>query len=276
MKKFGKLLVPVIIATLALGACGKDEETAKGKTLKVGASNVPHAEILEAAKPILEKEGIDLEVEVIEGYVLPNTALDNGDIDANFFQHEPYLKNFNKEHGLDLVNAGGIHLEPIGFYSKKYKNISDLPKNATIILSNSISDHGRILTLLEKEGLITIKDGVDKTTAQIEDIDKNDKNIKFKYDFEPALLPQIFNGGEGDAVAINTNFAMDAGLDPLKDPIALEGDDSDFVNIVAVQKGDEDREDIKKLIKALQSQEIQDFITDEYKGAILATPTTVK
>lgn len=265
---------------LVLAACGggekaEDKETASGgsseedKTIVVGASNTPHAVILEQAKPILEEQGYDLQIETFQDYVLPNTALEEGDLDANYFQHIPYLELQEKEQGFDFANAGAIHLEPMAVYSKKYKSLKELPDGATIILSNSVAEHGRILMILEAEGVIKIKDGIDKTQAMIEDIAENPKNIKFDYDYEPALLPQIYNNDEGDAVVINSNYAIDAGISPTKDSIALESTDSPYANLIVTRTGDENSEKIKALVEVLKSKEIQDFITSEWDGAVV-------
>lgn len=276
MKKFLGLAL-VLVLSIALAACGTDKEKDTGsgdsekdtKKLVVGASNVPHAEILEKAIPLLEEKGIELEVETFQDYILPNKALDNKELDANYFQHIPYLESQIKENNYDFVNAGGIHIEPIALYSQKYKSIDKLPEGATIILSSSVADHGRALSLLEKNGLITLKEGVDKTTATEKDIVENKKNIKFDAEYEAALLPKIYESGEGDAVLINSNYAIDAGLNPLKDSIAIEDSESPYVNVIAVNKGDESKEAIKTLVEVLRSKEIQDFILEEYDGAVV-------
>jgi D-methionine transport system substrate-binding protein len=275
MKKWISALFAIVLV-LALAACGGNNNAAddkkEGKLTKlvVGASNVPHAEILEKAQPILKEKGIDLKIVKFQDYVLPNKALADKEIDANYFQHIPYLEAQKKEHGYDFVNAGGIHIEPIGVYSKKYKSLEELPDGATIIMSNSVADHGRILSMLQEKGLIKLKEGIDKTKATIKDIVENPKHLKFKADVEAGLLPQIYKNGEGDAVLINANYALDAGLDPAKDPIAVESPkDNPYVNIIAVRKGDENRKEIKTLVEVLQSKEIQDFIKKEYKGAVI-------
>ncbi|MGF2617670.1 ABC transporter substrate-binding protein [Rossellomorea vietnamensis] len=259
----------------ALAACGTADEGSQGssgeelKEITVGASNIPHAEILEKAKPILEEEGIELNVDTYQDYVLPNEDLDSGDIDANYFQHIPYLESQIADHGFDFVNAGGIHIEPIGVYSKKYDSLEDLPEGATILMSNSVADHGRILTLLEEKGLITIKEGVEKTAATLEDIAENPKNFEFDYEYEAALLPQLYESEEGDAVVINSNYAIDSGLKPLEDSIAIEDKESPYVNVIAVNKGDEDNEAIQALVEVLRSEEIQDYILEEWDGAVV-------
>lgn len=271
MKKFlaGALLAGSL---LTLAACG-DKESSNGAEettkLVVGASNVPHAEILEQVKPILEKEGIELEIETYQDYILPNKDLESGDIDANYFQHIPYLESQIKDNGYDFVNAGGIHIEPIGVYSKKYGSLEELPEGATIIMSNSVADHGRILSLLEAKGLIKLADGIDKTAAEVEDVVENTKNLKFDANYEAALLVQLYENGEGDAVLINSNYAIDAGLNPIEDSIALEDKESPYVNIIAVRSGDEEKPAIKKLIETLKSEEIQNFILKEWNGAVV-------
>ncbi|MFP3723463.1 MetQ/NlpA family ABC transporter substrate-binding protein, partial [Niallia circulans] len=278
MKKLWSLLIALTFV-FVLAACGSSNDDSKENSasnsdkestkLVVGASNVPHAEILEKAKPILKEKGINLEIVPFQDYVLPNKALESKEIDANYFQHIPYLNQQIKENGYDFVNAGGIHIEPMAVFSKKYKSLDELPDGATIIFSNSVAEHGRVLSLLEKGGLIKLKDGIDKVNAKIEDIAENPKNVKLKADYEPALLPQIFNNNEGDAVVINANYALDAGLNPVKDSIEIEGSESPYANIITVRKGDENREDIKTLVEVLHSKEIQDFINKEYKGAVV-------
>ena len=275
MKKFFLAIIASVFA-LSLAACGNSSNQAKettgsnDKTIIVGASNVPHAVILEKAKPILKKKGYNLKIVKFQDYIMPNKALAEGKLDANYFQHIPYFKQQIKENGYDFVNAGGIHIEPIGIYSKKYKSLEELPDGATIIMSNSVADHGRILSMLQEKGLIKLKDGVDKTKATVKDIVENPKHLKFKTDVDAGMLPQIYKNGEGDAVVINANYALDAGLDPAKDPIAVESPKNNpYVNIIAVRKGDENRKEIKTLVEVLQSKEIQDFIKKEYKGAVI-------
>lgn len=277
MKKWLAVILTLTLA-LALTACGTSKKETSGSKesskdgeskLVIGASNTPHAIILEKAKPLLEKKGIQLEIKKFNDYVLPNKALASKDLDANYFQHIPYFELQIKDNGYKFVNAGGVHIEPIGIYSKKYKKLSDLPKGATIIMSSSVADHGRVLTLLEKQGLIKLKAGVDKDKAVVKDIVDNPKKLKFGTSYAPELLPQIYNNGEGDAVVINSNFAIDAKLNPVKDAIVLEDKDSPYVNIVAVREGDENRKEIKALMEVLHSKEIQDFILKEFEGAVV-------
>lgn len=276
MKKFTTLLLASLLL-LVLAACGANDDkssSSEGKdgkvTLKIGASKTPHAEILEKAKPILEKEGINLEIEEYQDYVLPNEDLANGDLDANYFQHIPYLEQQIKDKGFDFVNAGGIHIEPIGLYSKKYKSLDDLPNGAKILISNSVADHGRILAMLEANGLIKLKDGVEKTSATLDDIVENPKKLKIEATDDPGMMVTYYENKEGDAVVINSNFAIDAGLNPVEDSIAIESPDNNpYVNIIAVRAEDKDKEAIKKLVDVLHSKEIQDFIKEKYDGAVV-------
>lgn len=281
MKKWLSVLFTLGLVLL-LAACGGGEEKndsaandtdadeKETTTFVVGATNVPHAEILEEAKPLLEEKGIELEIETFQDYVLPNQALESKDLDANFFQHIQYLEGQIKDHNYDFVSAGSIHIEPIGIYSKRHQSVEDVPNNAKVILSNSVADHGRVLALLEKEGLITLKEDVDKATATIEDIVENKKNLEFDPNYEPKLLPEIYNNDEGDIVIINSNYAMEYGLNPSEDSIAIESSENNpYVNIVAVRKEDENKESIKTLIEVLHSQEIQGFINEKYKGAVI-------
>ena len=273
MKKLSFILV--LGLTLLLAACGgSGDESNSGdkelKTIKIGASNVPHAEILEEAEPILAEKGIKLEVEVFTDYVMPNKALADGSIDANYFQHIPYFESQVKDNGYDFANAGGIHIEPIGVYSKKYDSLDDLPKGASIIMSSSVADHGRMLSMLETEGLIKLKEGIDKTAATVDDIAENPKNLKFKTDIEAPMLTQVYNNDEGDAVLINSNYAIEADLVPSEDAIALESaDNNPYVNIIAVRSEDKDKDEIKTLVEVLHSKEIQDFINETYKGSVI-------
>ncbi|MCM3618932.1 MetQ/NlpA family ABC transporter substrate-binding protein [Sutcliffiella horikoshii] len=266
----------ISILVLVLAACGSGGSNGEGGAsikegkLVVGASNVPHAEILEEAKPLLEEKGIDLEVKVFTDYIIPNQALRDGDIDANYFQHEPYLKSQIDENKYDFVSAGGVHIEPIGVYSQKYESLEELPEDAEILMSNSVADHGRILAMLEEKGLITLKNGVEVTSASIEDIEDNPKNLKFNTQFEAAFLPQAYLNGDGDAVLINGNYALGAEIDPEKEAIALEsGEENPYVNLIVVRGDDEENEQIKELVKVLQSDEIKAFIDEKYKGSVL-------
>ncbi len=276
MKKVLALIAALVVATLAFAGCGGSQSSSSSssgaaqssgaKTLKVGATAVPHAEILEAAKPLLEKEGITLDIVEFNDYVQPNLALNDKELDANFFQHEPYLKNFMEEHkDVKLVNAGGIHIEPMGIYSKKVKDLKDLKDGATISIPNDPTNGGRALLLLQKAGLLKLKDGVNEK-ATLQDIAENPKNFKFQ-EVEAAQVPRTLE--DVDAAVINSNFAMQIPLDPTKDSLFIEDSTSPYVNIVAVREGDENRPEIQALIKVLHSQEIKDFINNKYKGAVV-------
>ncbi|MDW0117567.1 MetQ/NlpA family ABC transporter substrate-binding protein [Sporosarcina thermotolerans] len=268
MKKIlSALLLTVLV--LALAACGaKDKEKVKTKIV-VGASNTPHAVILEKVKPLLKEKGFDLEIETYQEYILPNKDLESGLLDANYFQTIPYLDSQMADFGYDFVNAGEIHIEPMGVYSKKYKSLAELPDGATILMSNSVSDHGRVLEMLEENGLITLAEGVDKVKAELTDIVDNPKNLLFEPDYEAALLPTLYNNNEGDAVLINSNYAIDAGLNPLEDSIAIEKTDSPYVNVITVRSGDENNPAIKALVEVLTSEEIQEFMLKEWSGSVV-------
>jgi D-methionine transport system substrate-binding protein len=275
MKKAFSLIIIGLVA-LALTACGgAKNDTAdnageeRNKKLVVGASAVPHAEVLEAAKPLLKEKGIDLEVQVFQDYILPNVALRDKELDANYFQTPGYLElQMEENKDFDFVSVGGIHKEPIGIYSKKYKSLKDLPKGAKIIMSDSLSDHGRILPIFEKEGLIKLKEGVG-ASARVEDIVENSKDLDFSTLIEAKLLASSFDSGEGDAVVINTNYALEGGIDIGKYGIAFEGDDVVPANLVVVRSEDKDREEIKTLVEVLQSEEINKFLQEKYQGAVI-------
>lgn len=278
MKKFLTLLFTALVA-ITLAACGggngdgdsSGSDDGDTKKLVVGATAVPHAEILEQAAPILKEKGIELEITEFSGYELINQALVEGDLDANFFQHIPYLELEKEEKGYDIVNAGGIHIEPIGIYSKKYESLEDVEDGATVLISSNKPDHGRILALFEQEGLITLADGVEKGSATLEDIVENPKNLEFDFEYAPEILPQVYNQGEGDLVVINSNYALEFDINPLEDSLAIEegSQDNPYVNVIAVNAGDENKEEIKTLVEVLQSKEIQDFIIETYGGAVV-------
>ena len=238
-------------------------------TIKVGASSVPHAEILEEAKPILAEEGITLEIEPYEDYVLPNDDLASGELDANFFQHIPYLEQTVADTGYDLTHIGGIHIEPMGVYSKSISSIDEIADGTEVILSNSVSDHGRILNLFAQFELITLADGVEVGKATFDDIVENPKNLKFSPDYDPAFLPELYETEEDVLVVINTNFAIQAGLDPQNDSIFREDDNSPYVNVIAVRTEDENNEALNRLVEVLRSEEIQNFILEKYEGAVV-------
>ncbi len=277
MKRF-LLLLTAAVLTIVLAACSGDdkkdgdakEASEKGnEVLVVGASNNPHAPILERIQPILAKEGIDLKIEKYTDFALPNRDLDAGETDANFFQHIPFFDLQLEEYGYDFVNAGGVHIEPIGIYSKRHKTLEELPEGATIMISSSVADHGRMLALLEAQGLIQLKEGVDKTAAELDDIVENPRDFKFDASVSPEMLVQMYENDEADAILINSNFAIDHDINPMEEAIVLEDEESPYVNIVAVRAEDKDDERIQKLMDALHSKEIQDFILEEWGGSVV-------
>lgn len=260
MKRFSKVLIGLGIITCLVG-CGATSKS-DDSTLKVVATANPHAIILEEVKLLLkDKYNITLEVSVVDDYYIPNKSVSDGDADANYFQHVPFFDDEKEKNGYKISNVAGIHIEPFGFYSKTLKNINDLKDGATIIISNSVADNGRILSILEKAGILTLKSGANPISATLNDIDSNPKNIVFK-EVKPELLVTAYEQEEGDLVAINGNYAIQAGLQPSKDAVLLEQADqtNPYVNIVACQEGHENDEKIKALVEVLQSEEIKAFI----------------
>ncbi len=251
-----------------IAGCGGEQKpasSASATTIKLGVSPVPHAEIVNAVKDKLEKEGVHTELVEFTDYVQPNMALADKSLDANFFQHKPYLDEFCKSKGLKLVSIGTVHLEPMGVYSSKYKDIKDLPEGAHIAIPNDPTNGGRALLILQSAGLIKLRDGA-PITATPQDIAENPKNLQFS-ELEAPQLPRALQ--DADAAIINVNFALEAKLDP-KTAIYTESADSPYANIVAVREGDENRPELQKLMKALQSKEVKDFIDKKYNGSIKA------
>lgn len=266
MKKILAVIATALLSVAALTGCGSDTASTSDKTvLKVGATAVPHAEILEQVKPELAKEGIDLQIVEFNDYVQPNLALNDGELDANFFQHQPYLDEFATEHSVDLVSAGGVHIEPMGIYSKKVKSLDELKDGASVAIPNDPTNGGRALILMAKAGIITLKDNND-IKATVQDITANPKNIKFQ-EVEAAQLPRVLD--DVDAAVINTNYAMQAGFVPASDALIIEDSTSPYVNIVAVKNGNQDNPAIQKLMKALKSEAVKKFIEEKYKGAVV-------
>lgn len=264
MKKVILAALSVFAAALFVAGCGGDAKNSGN--LKVGATAVPHAEILEIVKPILAKEKINLEIVEFNDYVQPNLSLNDKELDANFFQHKPYLDNFVDEHKeCKLVSAAGIHIEPMGIYSRKVKNLNELRSGAIVAIPSDPTNGGRALLLLSKHGVIKLKDGVNEK-ATVHDIVENKNNLVIR-EIEAAQLPRTLE--DVDAAVINSNFAMQVDLVPTRDAIAIEGDDSPYVNIIAVREGDEKRKEIVALIKAVKSDEVKKFINEKYKGAVV-------
>ena len=273
--KFKKTIIASVAALALTGfitGCGDEKKTAapalkdsRAVTLKVGVSPVPHAEILGAVKDKLAKEGINVEIIEFTDYVQPNLALNDKNLDANYFQHKPYLDEFVRSRNLKLVSAGAIHLEPMSVFSKKIKDLKDLPDGARVAIPIDPTHGGRALLVLQSAGLIKLRDGA-LITATPQDITENKKNLQFS-ELEAPQLPRSLE--DADISVININFALEAKLNP-KDAIFTESSDSPYANIVAVREGDENRPEIKKLIEALTSQESKDFIEKKYNGAIKA------
>jgi len=258
----------ILIATLAcfalfcsfLPACRSSRAS-----LKVGATSVPHAEILEFVKPILEKQGINLEIVEYNDYVQPNLQLADGQLDANYFQHIPYLEDFCASRKLDLVWVAKVHIEPMGIYSSKIKSLADLKDGDKIGIPNDVTNGGRALALLEKAGLIKLKDG-SGIKATVQDISENPKHLQI-IEIEAPMLPRVLP--DLTAAVINGNFAIQAGLQPTKDALFLESGDSPFANVLVVRKGDEKRKEIEALAKVLQSEDVRKFIEEKYRGAVI-------
>ncbi len=239
--------------------------SAHAETLTVAATAVPHAEILEFVKPALAKEGVDLQVKVFTDYVQPNVQVAEKRLDANFFQHQPYLNEFNKSRGTHLVSVVGVHVEPFGAYSSKYKKLDELPQGATVVIPNDATNGGRALLLLDKAGLIKLKD-TKNILATSKDISENPKGLKFR-ELEAATLPRVLS--QVDLALINTNYALEAKLDPKKDALVIEGSDSPYVNNLVAREDNKDSDGIQKLAKALRTPEVKKFIEEKYKGAIV-------
>ena len=264
-----------VLASLALVA-GLTACSGKGGSsddvLKVSAPLDPHAKILEAAAPILEdKYGIELEIEVLDDYYIFNKALDAGEVDANYFQHVPFFNSEVEANGYDIVNVAGIHIEPFGFYSKTISSINDLPNGAVVVISNSVADHGRILSILAKAGVIELSESASALDATTEDIVSNPKNLTFT-EINPTLLATAYEQGEGDIVAINGNYAIQAGLNPTEDSVLLEQADetNPYVNIVATHADLVDDARITALVEVLKSDAVKTYIYETYNdGSVI-------
>lgn len=256
------VLLSALVLTLA--ACGRSAPDGEGP-LKVGATAVPHAEILEQVKPILEAEGIDLQIVVFNDYVQPNTQLAEGRLDANYFQTKPYLDEFNAGRGASLVTVAGVHVEPLGAYSRRHKALAALPSGAEVALPNDASNTGRSLLLLQTAGLVTLGKGQDPLQT-VADISGNPKGLRFR-ELEAATLPRVLD--QVDLAVINTNYALDAGLSPREDALALEGGDSPYVNYLVTRTDNRADPRIQALAAALTSQPIRDYINRTYEGAVV-------
>lgn len=261
MNKFKSLLGLAAVTAASFSFTAQANET-----ITIGATPVPHVEILEFVKPVLVKEGYDLKITEFNDYVQPNLAVADNQLDCNFFQHLPYLESFVKERGSDLVNVGGIHIEPMGIYSRKIKDLKDLKDGATVAIPNDPTNGGRALLLLQSAGLITLEDPKSVTSTPL-DIKDNNKNLNFK-ELEAPQLPRSLD--DTDISIINTNYAIGASLNPLKDALFIENSDSPYVNIVVANSKTAKKAGVKALVKALKSPEVKKFIEEKYKGAVVA------
>ena len=276
MKKIIVLGLAIVLVFGGLVIFNKEEQAANDTIkIRVGATPVPHSELLNLIKEDLLKEGIELEVVEFTDYITPNIALSDGDIDANFFQHLPYLQAFSKEHQLKLQSIGSIHVEPLGLYSKKYESIEELKEGSLIAIPSDAVNGGRALILLEDKGIIHLRADAGLEATE-KDIVKNPKNLKFKA-VEAAQLPRILE--DVDGAIINGNYALEAGISPKDDALILEDGQSPYANIVTVRSGDVDRETLKILVKTLQSEKVKDFINENYGGGVVeafSTPDQAK
>ena len=283
-KLFSLALAAALSLTLLAGCSGGTQPSASPSTepsetpsastpvenvkLRVGASPTPHAEILEFAKSLLAEQGVDLEIVEFDDYVLPNTAVEEGDLDANYFQHLPYLENFNAENGTHLVSVGAIHYEPFGIYAGKTASLADLPDGATISVPNDGTNEARALLLLEQEGLIKLKEDAGLNATK-ESIVENPHNYNI-VELEAKLLPETLQ--DVDVSVINGNYAIGAGL-KVSDALATESAEglgaSTFANIIAVKEGNEDNAAVKALLDVLQSDAVKAFIEETYQGAVV-------
>ena len=281
MKKKLLALLLGLTLCLSLAACGGDSaadsgaadtgaaeeggDSAETVTLTVAASPTPHAVILEQCVPILAEQGIDLVINQYSDYVVPNTAVEDGDEDANYFQHLPYLEEFNETRGTHLVSVAGVHIEPMGIYAGKTASLDELADGAVIAIPNDATNEGRALLLLEAQGLITLDDS-SNLTATPNNIVDNPKNLEFQ-ELEAATIPSVL--ADVDLAVINSNYALGAGLNPTTDALAIESSDSPYVNVLVVKEGNEDNEAVQALVEALHSDAIRDFITEEFDGAVV-------
>lgn len=266
MKK--KLIALLSVAALTAGVLTGCGGASDDKTIKVAASAVPHAEILEQAKPILAEQGYTLEIQVFEDYVQPNNVVDSGDFDANYFQHIPYLESFNEEHNMNLVNAGGIHYEPFGLYPGKETDLANI-QDATIAVPNDTTNEARALLLLQDNGYLTLKEGAGLTATKLDIID-NPYNIEI-VELEAAQIPRTL--ADVSFGVMNGNYALQAGYTVADNALLYESAESDaaatYVNVIAVKEGNENSAKIKALVDVLKSDAIKDFINENYNGGVI-------
>lgn len=262
MKKILAIALVALLTIVSVFAQATSETQSSTTKIVVGATPEPHAALLSLVVDDLAAQGITLEVKEFTDYVTPNDAVEYGEIDANYFQHIPYLESFNTEHGYHLVNAGGIHVEPIALYSSKYSSLSDIPNGAVIAIPNDPTNEGRALLLLQSAGLIKLKENAGLEAIPL-DIVENPKNLKFS-EIEAATLPRILS--DVDAAVINGNYAIPAGLVATRDGLFVEGADSPYVNVIAVKAGNENNPAVKALVEALKSDEVKAYVAEHYKN----------
>ena len=262
MKKILAIALVALLTIVSVFAQATSETQTSSTKIVVGATPEPHAALLSLVVDDLAAQGITLEVKEFTDYVTPNDAVEYGEIDANYFQHIPYLESFNTEHGYHLVNAGGIHVEPIALYSKKYSSLSDIPNGAVVAIPNDPTNEGRALLLLQSAGLIKLKDNAGLEAIPL-DIVENPKNLKFS-EIEAATLPRILS--YVDAAVINGNYAIPAGLVATRDGLFVEGADSPYVNVIAVKAGNENNPAVKALVEALKSDKVKAYVAEHYKN----------
>ncbi|GGB01316.1 methionine ABC transporter substrate-binding protein [Macrococcus hajekii] len=263
MKK-GLGLLGAIVLSASLAGCGASSAKEESNKIVVAASPTPHGEIVKHAAEEMKKKGYDVEVKIVNDYKVPNKLLDEGDVDANLFQHIPYLNAEKKTHGYKIEEVGKVFTTPMGVYSKKYKKLSDIPDGAEIFVSSNPAEEGRFLSFFVNEGVIKLKEGVKIEDAKFTDVIENKKNLKFNNKQSAEFLPKTYKNGEGAAVIMNSNYAIDNGIIPHKDAIALEGKSSPFANILAVQEGHKNDKKFQDLIKVLQSDDMKAYITKEF------------
>jgi D-methionine transport system substrate-binding protein len=253
------------IATALAGALAVAHGAVAADKLVIAATEVPHAQILEFVKPALVKEGVDLDIKVFSDYVQPNLQTADKQVDVNFFQHKPYLDTFNKDRGTKLVAVAAVHVEPFGGYSRKVKAVADLKEGAVVAIPNDPSNSGRALLLLQKQGLIKLKDPGNILATSL-DVVSNPKKLKFR-ELEAAMLPRSLD--DVDLALINTNYALEAGLVPTKDALFIEGADSPYANLIVAREDNKDSPAVRKLVQALHTPQVKQFILEKYKGAVV-------
>lgn len=263
MKKFALSVLIIVLGFAILVGCSNNKNDQN--LIRIGVSPMPHKDIIEFVKEDLEKEGIKLEIKEFTDYIKPNLALAEGELDANFFQHEPYMNQFKEEKNIDIVSIDGVHIEPMGLYSSKFQSIEELEDGSEIAIPNDVTNGGRALLLLEKYGLIKLDNNAG-ILATKEDIVENPKNLKIK-ELEASALPRILN--DVDGAIINGNYVLEAGLIPTKDSILLEEKDSPYANIIAIRKGEENQDRFVKLMKVLQSEKVKKYIEENYNGGVI-------